>query len=275
MTAIENKWRAQCGARMAAAMSPQAAFCVAALTLAVSLAAQTPGFEVASIRRHTASDILSSGGTQPDSGYAAFNITLRNLLVGVYSLPPSRIVGGPDWADSERWDIQAKGPRTNNARANLEALLAERFALVIRRERREFPAYFLVKATADGRLGPNLRPARFNCNDPDGIAAAAAANARDPKSPPCAIRQAPGRILAGAVSLNQIVGYLGTGRPVLDRTGLQGRFDVALEWTPTPDAADGVSIFTAVREQLGLRLDNGRTMLDVIVVERAERPRPQ
>ena len=147
--------------------------------------------------------------------------------------------------------------------------------MAIRRERRDFPAYYLVKANDDGRLGPNWRPARLNCDDPDARAAAAAANSKDPKSPRCGILQLPGRILAGAVPLNMIVGYLGTGRPVLDRTGLQGLFDVVLEWTPTPDAADGVSIFTAVREQLGLRLDNGRTTLDVVVIERAERPQPQ
>lgn len=230
-------------------------------------------FEVASVRQNT-SDVSRSGGPQPDGGFTAVNMPLRALLVAAYSVPDSRIFGGPGWVDSERYDINAKGNGTNNVQASLQTLLRERFALELRRERRDHPAYYLVKATPKGGLGPNLRPARFNCTDPGGRAAAAAANSKDSTSPACGIRQGPGRIHAGAVSLNWIVGYFGAGRPVLDRTGLQGEFDVVLEWDPTPDG-DGVSIFTAVREQLGLRLENGRTTLDVIVIERAERPQPQ
>jgi uncharacterized protein (TIGR03435 family) len=260
-------------------MRHKTAFCVgAALVLAASLAAQAPGFEVASVRRHTGSDTATRGGSQPDGGYVGVNMTLRNLLVAAYSLPSSRIVGGPRWLDSERWDVHSKGPRTNNAPANLQALLSERLAVAIRRERREFSAYYLVKSNPDGRLGPGLTPARFNCDDPDGRTAAVAANSKDQKSPRCGIRQqtfaSVSQMQAGGVTLNMIVGYLGAGRQVVDRTGLPGRYDVVLEWAPTPDG-DGPSIFTALRDQLGLRLDNARITLDVVVIERAERPQPQ
>src|SRR5688572_6858800 len=107
-------------------------------TIAPVVHAQTitaPGFEVASVRRNTSS-AASSAGARPD-GFTAINVTLRDLLLAAYSLPKSRILGGPDWVDSDRYDVSAKGGRSNNPQANLQALLLERFALVVRRERRD------------------------------------------------------------------------------------------------------------------------------------------
>jgi len=154
----------------------------------------------------------------------------------------------------------------DQTRMMLDALLRERFNLISHMEQREFPAYALVRARPDGPLGPRLRPAVVNCNDAE-ARARASPDARER----CGVRQRPGSIVAGGVQLIQITAYFAAGRPVLERTGLSGLFDVDLEWTPTPDA-DGISIFTALREQLGLRLETTSAQLPVIVIGHAERP---
>ena len=234
---------------------------------------RTSRFEVASVRRNT-SQIARSANGMPGGGFTAINMSLRDLLSAAYSLPKDRILGGPDWVDSERYDVVAKGDGTNDVPRSLQSLLSERFALVVRRERRDYPAYFLVRATPDGKLGPNLKPARINCADPE-TRAAALASVELAKGPGCGATSGPRPHSRRRSGIEQHRWLLGCRAYVLDRTGLTGAFDVVLEWAPTPDAADGVSIFTAVREQLGLRLENGRTTLDVIVIERAERPQPQ
>lgn len=259
-------------------MRPATAAFVLVSGLATVAGAQVPqrttsGFEVASVRRNTSS-VPRVAGAQPGGGFTAINVPLRQLIATAHTLPTSRILGGPDWLDSERYDIAARGGDESKALLNLQSLLRDRFALVARTERRDYPAYHLVKATPEGRLGPRLRPARVDCANPEARAAATSAVIDSTKPPACGILQRPGRILAGSVDLNHIVGYLGIGRPVLDRTGLKGPFDVDLEWAPTADS-DGVPIFTAVRDQLGLRLEPARTTLDVVIIERVERPRPQ
>ena len=245
--------------------------CLTALA-AAQAAQRAAGFEVSSVRRNTSST-PGSASAQPGGGFTATNQSLRRLVAAAYSLPLDRVIGGPDWLDSERYDIAAKGGDQANEQRSLQALLRDRFSLVLRTEQRNYPAYHLVTATTDGKTGPRLRPARVDCRNAETRAAAAAAGVDAGKPPACGILQRPGRILAGSVPLDMIVGYLGTGRPVLNRTGLKGQFDVDLEWAPTADS-DGVSIFTAVREQLGLRLESASTVLDVIIIERAERPTP-
>ena len=84
----------------------------------------------------------------------------------------------------------------------------------------------------------------------------------------------PGKLSAGVISINDLIPILtgASGRTVLNRTGVDGWFDVELEWAPTPDVPDAVSIFTAVQEQLGLKLESSTAPLDVVIVDRLERP---
>jgi uncharacterized protein (TIGR03435 family) len=155
--------------------------------------------------------------------------------------------------------------------------------------------YALVLARSDGRLGPQLRKAAVDCASlSEAERRRSLANDLN-AAPGCGIRVSPGRLMAGGVSISN---FLTAGlsryvqdRVVLDRTGLTGDFDVTLEWTPAsweigpalalpgaaalpPPPADGPSIFTAVQEQLGLKLESRRGPVEVIVIERVEQPTP-
>jgi uncharacterized protein (TIGR03435 family) len=177
-------------------------------------------------------------------------------------------------------------------------LLAERFKLVVHPETREMPIYALVPARSDGKLGENLKPAAVDC----------AARMRErgrggpPPTPPapgeriqCGMRIGPGTMNGGGFPLSQLAVTLSqfVQRVVIDRTGLAGNYDLDLTWTPDrsmqggpigppppgapplpPIDPDGPSIFTALQEQLGLKLDAQRGPVDVLVVDSVERPTP-
>jgi uncharacterized protein (TIGR03435 family) len=165
--------------------------------------------------------------------------------------------------------------------AAVRQLLADRFKLVVHREMRELPIYNLVMDRADGRPGPRLKRSDIDCTDPR------ERTAKNPDgTPTCGLRGRAGTA-SGRQTIPVLAGLLtnivADHRPVNDRTGLQGTYEVQLDWTPeatgSADSASGpsdanaaVSIFTTVREQLGLRLEPGKQSLDVLVVDRAERP---
>jgi uncharacterized protein (TIGR03435 family) len=229
-------------------------------------------FEVASVRPNTSSvpmRISSQGAT-----FRAVNVTLKQLVTAATAVPDDRILGGPGWVDSDRFDIVARAPadETGPRFQMLRALLAERFILEMYEDFRSVPAYDLVMARSDGVLGPNLRRSAIDCDNPD-VRAKYPVPRPDSGLPGCGIIQMPGRILAGGVALIRIVGFLGTGRPVVDRTGLTGTFDIDLEWSPRPEL-EGISIFTALQEQLGLKLESSETAVRFVTIEHAERPEP-
>ena len=161
----------------------------------------------------------------------------------------------------------------------LRSLLEDRFRLSAHRETRDLPIYALVLARADGRLGPQLRQ---TTSDYCARLLAAAGKAGDTPVPPggpvCGMR--PGgtgnEITAGAMPMNEFARFLNVnvGRTVVDRTGLTGVWDFDLKWSapnaPTPDP-DRPSIFTALQEQLGLRLDAATGPVEVLVIDRVER----
>jgi len=173
----------------------------------------------------------------------------------------------------------------------LRALLVERFKLVVHTESRDMPIYALVPARRDGTLGPALHPSTSDCS-------AAAARSNAPSGPPaagsapCGIRigGGAGTMVAGGASMGQLAGTLmnWVGRMVFDRTGLTGSYDFTLSWTPdqmpqgfgqkvaagglAPADPNGASIFTAVQEQLGLKLEAQRGPVEVVVIDRAEKP---
>lgn len=256
---------------------------VVALTQAP--AAQQPEFEVASVKPHPADgDRRVSMLAQPGGRFVAVNIPLRLLIRTAYQLQNDQIVGGPSWLQTDRFDIEARAADAPGAPGPpllemLKSLLADRFSLTTHREQRELPVFALERVKSDGPLGPGLRVTV--CPD-------AATDLARPT--PCATIQNPaGALTMRGAPFNQIVPYLApfVGRVVVDRTGLMDRYDLDLKWTPDAPAqgretagqppvpaADAVSIFTAVQEQLGLRLSASKDLVDVLVIETLERPAP-
>jgi uncharacterized protein (TIGR03435 family) len=150
----------------------------------------------------------------------------------------------------------------------LQEVLRDRFALKVRRESRQLDIYAMVPARRDGKLGPGLRK-NSDCTDE---ARKKRLRVR-PGEPGCGtIQVSDGHLSAKGFPLRILGSYLNSGRPVIERTGLTGDFDIRLEWAPGP-ADDGPSLFTAVQDQLGLKLESTKAPFDVIVIEHAERPK--
>jgi len=245
--------------------------------------AQAPGFEVASVKAN------KSGATQVtvswQGGVTMINVPLRAIVQFAYNInTPSRIVGHPDWTNVERFDIQAKPPEgaggVEQMRPMLQALLADRFKMVARMEKRELLSYALVKARANGPLGPKLKPSTANCTG-GGALTPAPAGAANPDAVPCGIRPGgAGRISLVGIPMAQLAPLISVvaGRPVVDRTGLTGLYDIEITFSPQAPVGgdlanpDATSIFTALEEQLGLKLDGQREIADVLVIDRIDRP---
>jgi uncharacterized protein (TIGR03435 family) len=267
----------------------------AAAVISVGAAAQTPppvqaasAFEVASIRKNVSVSDDAWVRAQPGGRLTVSNNTLRNIIRNAYTVQDYQIVGGPDWMNTERWDITAKAAEDTSPAQMLllvRTLLAERFTLVIRHETREQPMFALVLARTDGRLGPQLRASPVDCAAL--FAAAKARGAQPPATtngrPTCGSRTSRGNMMTTATPMADFARNIArfTGRPVVDRTGLTGSYDIDLAWTPeegppsadaAPPPGDGVSLFTALQEQLGLKLDAQHGPVDVLVIESVEPP---
>lgn len=271
---------------------------IAAASAVVATQGQT--FEVASVKRNTSGDVRSSIGGRP-GGITVTNNTLRNIILNVYGLQSFQIVGGPEWLDRDRFDILANAegtPAQEQLMVMARALLAERFNLKVHAETRQLPIYALVLARSDRKLGAQLRQSGVDCG---AIARTAARGTPPPPTPPgerpsCGLRTVPGRFTGGGVTMPQLSRNLSNfvERIVLDRTELAGGFDLDLAWTPdrlpprapgTPEDQplringieidpNGPSIFTAVQEQLGLKLESTRGPVEVLVIDHAEQPGP-
>ena len=238
--------------------------------------------------------------------FSAENITLQQLLTYAYDLQAYEIFGGASWVTSDRFDIAAtmQPSRTgsgslNNASRNrglVRALLADRFNLVVHEERREMPVYSLVMARPDRKLGERLRPFEGECGDssklgPPPERATFGMPTSDPSKGPqwCMAYTGVGRISAQGTMLSGLTMILArlraVSRRVIDRTGLTGLFDFDLEWTPlvappgpappgVPSDAAGPTLFTALQEQLGLKLESTRETVPVLVVDSVNQPSP-
>jgi uncharacterized protein (TIGR03435 family) len=259
-------------------------------------------FEVASVRPNTSNEPQVRIGVQPGGRFTATNVPLRELIRFAYQLQNFQIVDAPDWIRDERFDILAKAEgdiaptplgQAGPIQLMVRSLLAERFQLALHEETREMPLYALVLNRSDGRLGPALRESTTDC-----AAVMAAARGRGAlpappapgERPQCGMFGGPGQVRAGSVPMRQLAQMLSqqVQRVVVDETGLTGNYDFDLTFTPdqlpqgppppgAPPVAidpDGVSIFTALQEQLGLKLDAQRGPVSVMVVDRVERPTP-
>jgi len=266
-----------------------------AIVAAIPLLATAQEFEVASVKVNRSGELGGQIRPQPDGSFTASNAPLLDLLQFAYGYPGHRIDGLSGWALTERFDVAAKGTASpgvstsfmDRIAQSLRGLLAERFLLRTHTEMRQAPVYELRLDRADGRLGPRLAPT--NREDCRAMLSGRRPTAQQepPEAPRCGIGTGNGSIRAGGVALSQFAEALGRllERPVVDRTGLTGTFDVVLGFSPegtlevpVPPGVqprqdpNATSIFTALREQLGLRLDSGRGPVEVLVVDSVQRP---
>jgi uncharacterized protein (TIGR03435 family) len=226
-----------------------------------------PAFDVVSLRQNNSGDRARSFRIEPGGTLQATNVTVRHLMWNAYGVQDFQIVGGPSWIGTARYDVVAKAegnPGRAQLRAMLRTFLEQRFKLRTTSTRRELPIYALVVTP---EAATRLRPAEGAC-----------AGSAGPESG-CGAMMGASTLKSPGLSMPRLAGELTgvLGVRVEDRTGLSGNFDIELEWAPdtTTDAAaaDGrASIFTAVQEQLGLRLNAARGPVDVVVVEAVERP---
>jgi uncharacterized protein (TIGR03435 family) len=241
-------------------------------------AVSAPAFEVASVK--VSRQIDAGIMRKPTPGRVFFqNVPLDVLVEEAFGVKAYQVIGMPAWTGSERFDIAATHDPalSKQVPSMLQRLLEERFSLRTRREIRELPIYELVRMRADGALGPGLRLSTTECARPAG------------QRSPCTLRIASGSIEGTGTRWGFLPTNIGVwDRPVIDKTGLSGSYDVKLEWTSdaalarSPEtaapaavsAAERPSIFTALQEQLGLKLEPARGPVEVIVIDSVERPTP-
>jgi uncharacterized protein (TIGR03435 family) len=248
---------------------------------AVSQQAPKPGFEVASVKVNSSAEKRSTMRWQPGGRFVAVNVPLVSLVSIAYAVPVYQLESLPNWVTTVRFDITAQAksePTIDERSALLRDLLQDRFHAISRTEVKERDIYALVMARADGRLGPGLRPSTVQCPGvPDAAARAPLAPGARPK---CAATLGIGSMTGDGVPLSNLIGMLAAQlqRPVVDRTGLSGRFDIDLtsSGVPTGTAAGGAddrpSVFTAIQEQLGLKLESQRGPVTLTVFDRIEMP---
>ena len=257
-----------------------------------------PRYEVASIKPNkSAGDMIRLTG-RPD-GFTGTNITLQMLIRNAYEVEDNQISGGPSWIESEKYDIEAKmdGAVADELRKlgedqsmlerqrMLQALLADRVKLSIHFETKEDPAYALVFA----KNGPRLQEAKPGESYANGIKGFDGLPIGPHKT-----RMASGELTVQALPMVAVARLLSMhlGRTVLDKTGLMGSYDFTLLWTPeegetavfngpkdsqvradsTRPESSGPSIFAAIQEQLGLKLESQKGPVKILVIDHAERP---
>jgi uncharacterized protein (TIGR03435 family) len=255
-------------------------------------------FDVASIKLNSSGGVAKEIGPAPDGHFHATNSPARDLIAFGYGVSQDgaavRIVGAPRWVDDERYDVNAKvtGAWTpEQMREMVRTMLTDRCRLVAHRETRDMPTYSLVMAS-DRSTG--LRRSQVDQSACD--ARRAAIRRREPVPPPvpgaapiCGSGQTiPGTITGVGFSIESLSTSLGrfVDRVVANNTRLDGLWDFELRWTPeqlspVPPGApainvdpNGPSIFTALQEQLGLKLESTRGPVDIVVIDHVERPTP-
>jgi uncharacterized protein (TIGR03435 family) len=293
------------GITPAGAQSPQAAAAQAPETASaqstpLSAVPSSASFEVASIKPDRSGDMRFFVRWQPGR-FNATGMTVKFLITIAYDVKDFQVSGGPGWVNSERYDVEAKEPDSiaqemdklpreqwrQLAESMLQSLLADRFQLKLTRGTKDMPAYALVVA----KNGPKLHEVKLE----DTPAAAPSGPGGHPHGP--MMRMQPGELNGQGVGLSFLASVLSQqlGRQVLDQTGLKGNYDLTLKWTPEqgeemmmkgpgpgggpppegappPPDASGPSIFTAVEEQLGLKLQATKAPAEALVIDHVEKP---
>jgi uncharacterized protein (TIGR03435 family) len=254
----------------------------------------TATFEVVSVKPNRSGGLAMNLGRGFKGGtYTAANVALRNVIALAYGIPIERVLGGPEWIGAastdlrfiggDRFDLSAtlpQGSSVDQVPAMLRALLADRFKMVVHNEVRAAPIYALVVARRDGRLGPQLNKASIDCDAAQGDGTVIPA-ATPGQRGPCDL-EVGGTILGRGQRITALARMLSmfADRPVADRTGLIGGFDFDLRFpeldTPRdavgPRADPATGIFTALQEQLGLKLESTRGELEFVIIENVQHP---
>src|SRR5579862_4672389 len=251
-------------------------------------------FEVASVKPAApdARGMVFQPG--PGGGIRITNMPLKEIILFAYRLQSFQLAGGPPWVSSAHWDVIAKPETKGEAGDNqrmLQALLAERFQLVIHRETKELPVYALVLARKDRKLGPGLVPGKVGgCSPPDPNKGPIIEPGKTPRLGCGQTWLGPNQLRGVSAPIPNFLFFLSRmlGRTVIDKTGLTGNFDITADWTPDetqattplpptdtprlPSGDVGPSIFTAFQEQLGIKLESQRGPVEIFVIDRAEKP---
>jgi uncharacterized protein (TIGR03435 family) len=268
-----------------------------AILAATGLIAQPrTAFEVTSVRTNTSGETRARMQMTPTGDFTAVNQPVSVLLTAAYQLPLFRIEGMPDWFRTERFDVSAKPPAglTMEPFAEvrsrlLRSLLEDRFKLRAQFVTKDVSAMILTLARDDKRPGPQFRTSRLDCQTP-ATARGRGAGPVAPQEPVCAVGGGSfGTFCGRGATMAQVTLALSGiyQRPVVDATGLDGRFDFDMAFTPdnpkgpgvafgsvcpTAQEVDRPALQTALQEQLGLRISSGRAPVEVLVIEGAERP---
>ena len=235
-------------------------------------------FDVATVKANAANDNRFMIRPLPGGGLKITGVPLKMLIMEAFDVRTFQVSGGPGWVSNERWDIQAKVEGVEGQLPigqmlrMLQALITDRFKLEVHHETKEMTVYALVVEKNGSKLTPHTG---------------------EPPQPGERLRVRRGTLTVKQGGIATLVRQLTlqVGRRVIDKTGLTGEYDFTLEWAPEPgqggpesiglpptleplQASDskGPSIFTAVQEQLGLRLDAQKGPVDIIVIDRVEKP---
>jgi len=236
---------------------------------------------------------------QPGGRFNTFNTPVRQLIIFAYQIQGYQLVGGPDWISNTRYDVTAKlegdpqpvrpGTGADHMMLATRTLLAERLKLKVHRETRELDIYALMMARPEGKPGPKLKTAADNCS-PEALAARRGAPPPAPGTAPvCGIQVLPGRVRFGGYPLSLFAQMISNqlGRAVVDRTGLTGNWDFEMTYAAPPPQGplppgvelppsdpDAPDLFTAVREQLGLKFESTKGPIEVLVIDSIEPATP-
>jgi bla regulator protein BlaR1 len=266
--------------------------------LAQAVANSNAAFDVTSVKPNNSASGMLRVVPSANGGMLFENITLGTLVRMSYQLQDNQIVGGPKWLFEDRFDVVGSGTapgRNGTPFEKMKALLADRFKLVTHAETREQSMYALVLARRDGTLGEKMKPSTNDCTPtgPNGRGRGQAAVPAPGERPTCGFMIGPGQLLVGgqtmasfATTLSRFVGGI-----VVDKTNLTGAYDIELSYAPDPGinfagrdlppqpggqppaaSGDAASIFSAVQEQLGLKLESTKGPVDVLVIDSAEKP---
>jgi len=268
----------------------------------VMAAAQEPAFEVATVKQNTSGERGGGISRLPGGRVRVTNMPLGQLITFAYQLTPFQLTGGPSWVGDDRFDIVARmegnpeweGPgsgRPDPIMLAMRALFADRFRLKLHAESRDMDVYALVMLKP-GIPGPALTPSTTDCQ----TQAEQMRHGKRPATPPapvngiipCNIRIGVGQILFDGFPMSQAASLMTrqAGRIVIDRTGLAGNWQFAMTFAPeqrgplpgvdapAPDP-DAPSLFTAIQEQLGLKLESTKAPVDVTVIDAVEHLRDE
>lgn len=265
--------------------------CVAVAIAGTVAVAQTPAsparpsFDVVSIKRSPKDADGTRWGSQPGGLWIMRNLAVSVIIREAYPAQARDLIGAADWVTSERYDVDAKAegnPTRDQIRLMLQTLLAERLKLRVHYETHERPIYALTVARADGRTPAGLVRSTIDC-DAVAVARREGRTGDIPvpanRAPACGFGSSYGpdgvTLRFGGAPLSRLGESLSVPdeRVVLDRTGLTGGYEFTLTYKQQPDPGDDrASLFTALEEQLGLKLVSARAPLQVVVIDHIERP---